>query len=120
MKPEDVKAVMDKADLVVSRSGMNTITELLAFKKPAILIPLPYAQNNEQYKNAIFFTSHNVGKVLDQESLTPDIFFQEIDMFIENLSKHDKTRRISTVIIKDAPERIIDLIRSIIDEKKKK
>jgi len=40
------------ADVVVSRAGATTIAEILAFQKPAILIPYPYAKDNHQEANA--------------------------------------------------------------------
>ena len=39
-------------DLIVSRSGANTLFELIAWKKPAILIPLPWSGGQEQLKQA--------------------------------------------------------------------
>jgi UDP-N-acetylglucosamine:LPS N-acetylglucosamine transferase len=40
------------ADLVVARAGATTIAEILAFQKPAILIPYPHAKDNHQEANA--------------------------------------------------------------------
>jgi len=54
------------ADLVVSRSGANTFFELIALKKPAILIPLPWSARQEQQKQADLFASSGLGEVFSQ------------------------------------------------------
>ena len=51
---KSVSKVLSRADLVISRSGINTVTELLYLGKPSLLIPLPYGQHNEQLANAQF------------------------------------------------------------------
>jgi len=47
-----VYAYMDSADLLVSRAGASTIAEILAFGKPSILFPFPFATANHQEFNA--------------------------------------------------------------------
>ena len=49
---DNMSTVYAAADLVVSRSGASTVSELTLTGKPSVLIPLPTASNNEQYKNA--------------------------------------------------------------------
>ena len=48
----DMEGAYDRADMVVSRAGATTVSELAALGKPSILIPYPYAANNHQEKNA--------------------------------------------------------------------
>jgi len=48
----DIGAAYRLSDLVISRSGANTIAEITAVGIPAILIPYPYATDNHQYWNA--------------------------------------------------------------------
>ncbi|MFH1729465.1 MAG: undecaprenyldiphospho-muramoylpentapeptide beta-N-acetylglucosaminyltransferase [Pseudomonadota bacterium] len=70
---EDIWNHIDKADLVISRSGSG-IMELAAFGKPAILIPYPHAADNHQYYNAKYF-EENLAAILIEES----------DCIVENL-----------------------------------
>ena len=44
--PSQIGDLLNLSSLVISRSGMNTVTELIYFEKPALLIPLPFSQNN--------------------------------------------------------------------------
>jgi len=45
--------LMHHANLVIARSGANTITELLLSSTPSILVPLPFSAGNEQTQNAL-------------------------------------------------------------------
>ncbi len=57
------------ADLVISRAGAGAIFELLALKKPAILIPLEGATRGDQKENAEYFRSRGLCRVLAQSKL---------------------------------------------------
>jgi len=53
--PQETGAIMKAASIVVSRSGINTVSELIVLQKPALLIPIPKTSANEQVENAMFF-----------------------------------------------------------------
>jgi len=57
------------ADLVISRAGAGAIFELLALKKPALLIPLEGATRGDQKENAEYFRSRGLCRVLPQSQL---------------------------------------------------
>lgn len=57
------------ADLVVSRAGSNTVFELLALKKPAILVPLEGRTRGDQAENASYFQKRGLCRVLRQSEL---------------------------------------------------
>lgn len=66
VEPEHVIEILTQADLIISRAGINTVTELLYFGKPSLLIPLPYGQQNEQLTNAQFMKQIGLAAILDQ------------------------------------------------------
>ena len=57
------------ADLVISRAGAGTIFELLALKKPALLIPLEGQTRGDQVENAAYFQAKGLCHVLKQSHL---------------------------------------------------
>ncbi|MBE7080524.1 MAG: UDP-N-acetylglucosamine--N-acetylmuramyl-(pentapeptide) pyrophosphoryl-undecaprenol N-acetylglucosamine transferase [Clostridiales bacterium] len=57
------------ADLVISRAGAGTVFELLALKKPAILVPLEGQTRGDQTENAAYFQAKGLCKVLKQDFL---------------------------------------------------
>lgn len=79
---KQVGAIFSKASLVVSRSGINIVNELIVLNKPALLIPIEVGQRNEQLKNALLFKKVGLGEVLEEKNLTPEIFYTKlIEMF---------------------------------------
>lgn len=65
----EVGWLIQKSDLVISRAGANTITELLIHHQPAILIPLPERVNAEQTVNAQLYSDIGLGLLLEQERI---------------------------------------------------
>lgn len=63
---ENMKLLYDWADCVVSRAGATTLAELVFFKKPAVLVPYPYAADNHQELNAKAFEGFKAGKMVLQ------------------------------------------------------
>lgn len=59
-----------KSDLVICRAGANTLGELSALSKAAILIPYRYASGNHQLKNARFFERSNAAILIREDNLT--------------------------------------------------
>jgi UDP-N-acetylglucosamine--N-acetylmuramyl-(pentapeptide) pyrophosphoryl-undecaprenol N-acetylglucosamine transferase len=66
--PHELHFLFQKANLVITRSGANTFFSLLYFQKPSILIPLPWARNNEQYKQANLLKDLKVAEIFPQTS----------------------------------------------------
>jgi UDP-N-acetylglucosamine--N-acetylmuramyl-(pentapeptide) pyrophosphoryl-undecaprenol N-acetylglucosamine transferase len=67
------------ADVVVSRGGANSLAELMHWAKPAIVVPLPTAANNEQTKNAQYLARAGAVRVLPEKDLTGMRLLNEIE-----------------------------------------
>lgn len=66
------------ADLVICRSGASTVAELAAAGKPAILIPLPWAADDHQRKNAESLVEQKAALLIPQSELTAPRLIEEI------------------------------------------
>lgn len=86
---KEVGWVLNQAELVVSRAGANITSELLALKKRALLIPLPYSYQEEQKKNAFYFVSHGRGRCLFQEKANQKNFLS----LLRELEKEKKKEK---------------------------
>ena len=74
----DLPARIAKSHLVVARSGASTVAELAAIGRPAILVPLPHALDNDQLMNASALARAKAAWVLPQSSFTPHKLADEL------------------------------------------
>lgn len=114
LSPESSSLMLEKADLVIGRSGINTITELIYLKKPAILIPLPFSQRNEQKKNAEYMKSLGLAEVLEQNLITPDLFILTILAMFKNIDKYKLRKKI---IFTNSADKIVNLLKDVSKKK---
>lgn len=112
--PDKIGSVMQQADLIVSRSGINTTTELIYFGKPSLLIPLPFAQKDEQRENALFLQSLGLGKMLEQNSLTPEVLLNSVFEVMQNLSSYQiSAKQTREKISQNASQRLYEIIEQV-------
>lgn len=117
--PYAVAEVMHMADFIISRAGINTVTEILLFGKPCLLIPLPYGQKNEQLNNAKFIKKTGLGDYLIQDGLNPSDFLKKILNMLDNKSKYQVYANEAKKLIRsDAADRIVKIIYDTVQEKK--
>lgn len=108
--PMDLDGVYKRADVVISRAGANTVAEIVATKRPAILIPIPWSYQDEQAKNAEFAEKFGLAKVLNQEELTGDRLAEEITNLVDNWEEIiTRTKNKKSPDIK-AAKRLVDLL----------
>ena len=75
----ELKDLFAMADLVISRAGANAICELLALKKPNILIPLPASSSRgDQLLNAKSFEAQGFSIVIHEDDLTTDLLLDKV------------------------------------------
>lgn len=88
IKIEQFVYEMDKmykaADLLITRAGAMTITELSIVRRPAILIPLPSAAENHQFFNAKAMENEGAGIVLTENLLNETVLYDKIKDVIYN------------------------------------
>jgi UDP-N-acetylglucosamine--N-acetylmuramyl-(pentapeptide) pyrophosphoryl-undecaprenol N-acetylglucosamine transferase len=109
IEPGDVMGILSRADLIVSRAGVNTVTELLYLGKPCLLIPLPYGQQKEQLTNARFVHELGLAEIADQSGTTSVMLLQKINLMISRLHFYKKhTEDARRLIHTDAAEKIIE------------
>lgn len=82
--PEEVPNLFSKADIVIGRAGANTVSEVIAARRPAIFVPIPWSQNDEQTKNAELAVEAGIGVILNQNGLTPGQLVESIKKITQN------------------------------------
>lgn len=114
--PTKIDGIFRRADIVVARAGANTVSDIMAAKRPAIFIPLPHAYLDEQRKNAIFAKKFGVAEVLNQEFLSAKDLLKEINKVYRNWNQivgKIKDKRSPDL---DAAGRLTDLLLKTINK----
>ena len=97
------------ASVCVSRSGANTLFELMSLKIPTVLIPLPQsASRGDQILNANYFQKKGLAHVLPQQNLTPESLVLSVTSVYAN--RYNLLRNLENNPIKDASREISRII----------
>ena len=75
--------LMAGAHLVIGRAGASTVAELTVLGRPAILVPLPHALDNDQLQNATRLAESGGAWCIEQKTLTPERLAAEIARLME-------------------------------------
>lgn len=111
--PMQIDGVYKRADIIIARSGANTVSEIISTKRPAILIPLPYSYLDEQVKNAEFAKQFGIARVLEQDGLTPKKLFAEINDTRKNWKKIVEKVLLKLSPDKNAARKLVDLVEEV-------
>ena len=104
------------ADVIIARAGANTIAEIAAQGKAAIIIPNPYLTGSHQIANAVFLKHAAATVVLDESQLkeTPELLLKAVEQI---LSDREYANRLQTNIKTFAKPEAAKTIAKIIIEK---
>lgn len=122
--PEQLNQVYAQASLILARSGANTVQEIMFKGVPAILMPIPWSQNNEQLENAKIAERTGLAKLFEfKDGLKPESLFREISLGLEQIQKREsfkadtswvKAKQKANALIKtDSVKRILAAIEEI-------
>lgn len=115
----ELKDLFAMADLVISRAGANAICELLACKKPNILIPLPASSSRgDQILNAKSFEAQGYSIYLDEDDLTESNLVDKVHELMFTRQSYIDAMSGSTQL--SSIRTITDLIEECAQKKKKK
>lgn len=106
----DMPKILAQSDIVVARAGANTVSELIAAKKPSILIPIPWSYMDEQTKNAEYVARLGFARILPQSELTPERLLAEIEKLVSDYP--EVINKIKNVVSPDlnASKKLVDLL----------
>ena len=69
---EDMASALSDVDLVISRAGASTVTEIAAIGVASLLVPFPFAVDDHQTANANFLAQQSAAWICQQKDLTPE------------------------------------------------
>lgn len=116
---EDLKDLFAMADIVISRAGANAICELLALRKPNLLIPLPaHASRGDQILNAKSFEAQGFSMVADEDYLTAITLTEKVhELYFTRQTYIDAMQNSK---IRDSIDTIVGLIEDAVAQKSSK
>ena len=117
---ENLPSVMKSCDLMVSRAGASTMSEISALGIPTIFIPSPYVTNNHQYKNANDLVSKGAALMVEEKNLNKAIFIKMVDDILKNEEQYKEIKaNVSKLGIVDSSSRIYGVLKDLILDDKK-
>ena len=90
---DNLPALLKNTDLIITRAGASTMSEILSLKLPAIFIPSPYVANNHQYYNALGIKNNNAGELLEEKDLTSDALINKINEVLNDEKKYSEMKK---------------------------
>ncbi|MBE9216556.1 undecaprenyldiphospho-muramoylpentapeptide beta-N-acetylglucosaminyltransferase [Plectonema cf. radiosum LEGE 06105] len=112
----NMAALLQRANLAISRSGAGSVTELAVCGTPAILIPYPYAAEDHQTYNAQVYTTAGAGILFQQKELTTQKLQNQV---LELLQSPEKLQQMSakakTVAVPESAEKLAQLVREVVE-----
>ncbi len=118
LNSEEMADAYAVADIVISRAGANSITEIAANKKVAIFIPLPESANDHQLMNANEMAKMGGAMVVEEPNLGSNLFIEKIkELLYTRELRLQLQEKISVFYHPDAAEKIVAGITKMISEK---
>lgn len=115
----DMPHQMAACDIVISRSGASTMSELASLGKPAILVPSPNVTNDQQYRNAKIFAEGNAALLIKDGELSGKTLSEALDSLLSSPKKlGEMAKSCREFAVRDTSERIYNCIKELTDSKK--
>lgn len=111
----NMEEMMNLADIIISRSGAMTITEIAITGKPAIFIPFPFATENHQEYNARVLVNEGAAKLILDKDLNANILSDTLNEMINDKNKLlEMGKNAEKVAINNVEDKIYDEIRKLV------
>ena len=115
---DGLSGLMKNTDLIVTRAGASTLSEIMALKIPSILIPSPYVPNNHQYINAMDLVNESAADIIEEKNLTANVLLDKVETLLDDNDKLEMMKRnLSKLSVDNSAEIIYNTIKEIIERK---
>lgn len=114
---DNLSGLMRNADLIITRAGASTMSEILALSLPAIFVPSPYVANNHQYFNAKEIVDKNAGIMILEEDLNGKTLFDAVKDLMNDKEKYEIMKmNLKNMGKTDSSEIIVNEIKEMLHE----
>lgn len=114
---EELIQIMKDTDIMVSRAGASTISEITGIGLPSILVPSPYVTHNHQYLNAKELEDAGACWILEEKDFSGDALCSKIDKIFSDKKQYLAMKKASEAFgIKDSLTKIYQEIKKLVGE----
>lgn len=113
--PLKIDNLYREADIVIARAGANTVAEIIATKRPSILIPIPWSYLNEQKENALLAKDFGLAQIIEQDDLNDQTLSKAIDQVNSDWSNIVLKVKDKKGPDKEASTKMVDLILEVLN-----
>ncbi|MBQ8860409.1 MAG: undecaprenyldiphospho-muramoylpentapeptide beta-N-acetylglucosaminyltransferase [Ruminococcus sp.] len=112
---DNMPTCLAACDVVVSRAGAITLSEIQAKGKPAVLIPSPYVAENHQFHNAMALVNKKAASIIEEKDLTEEKLIKALDdMVSDKALLKEYSDNALAMAITDSSERIYNIVKEIL------
>jgi len=116
----EMPSLMKVADLIITRAGASTMSEIIALEIPAIFVPSPFVTNNHQYKNAQDLVEKQAGLILEEKNFTWENLEKNIDDILSNRRRYEEIKHnLKKIAVTNSSEKIYNILKEMITNDKK-
>ncbi len=116
---DNMTRIMKNTDLMITRAGASTLSEIMALSIPSILIPSPYVPNNHQYKNAMDLVNEKAALLIEEKDLSPSVLIEKMKEVLSSRQKQEEMKKnLSQMGVKDSATIIYHEIQKLIEGKR--
>lgn len=110
----ELQEVMDASDILVSRAGAITITEIANLGKPSILVPLPNVSHNHQQYNAEVLENVGAAKIIKNDELTAESLARQIEEMLGSGKLDEMGEKAKSVSLGNVQDKIYEEIKELV------
>lgn len=108
--PDEIGWIYANAEVILSRAGANTVSELMTLRKKALLIPLSHGQHHEQLENAKLYVENAIGEYVEEKDvqlnsllrLLLELKDKKLDAQIDLKKTNTAAQKIASITLKAA------------------
>ena len=114
----NMPTVMAAADVIISRAGASSCSEIAASGTPCVLIPSPNVTDDHQLKNANALKNQGAAVVIEEKDCTAEVLFREVSTLLQDRERYGAMKKaLYTMSVPDSAERLCAAMEQLAKKK---
>jgi UDP-N-acetylglucosamine--N-acetylmuramyl-(pentapeptide) pyrophosphoryl-undecaprenol N-acetylglucosamine transferase len=105
------------ADIIISRAGASSVSELALIAKPAILVPSPNVAEDHQTKNALALVDKSAAILIADRNAKKELVSTTLDLLNDKDLQNSLSKNIQTMAVNNSADKIADVVYSLVKNK---